>query len=450
MHASLSKPGAIRFGSVWTAPEPPPAGSLGRIAVLSLMTIVIGFGGLTLWAMVAQIESAVPATGYVVSAGKRKTVTLLESGILRELLVHEGDMVPAGTVLLRLDDVQVRAVRAQANVQYWAALARATRLMAESGDQRELVFPDRLIQAAQDPSVAAATDAERTQFRIRWGAVDASVRVQERKIAQTQAQIGALRAQMAASGTRFALMQEELRSVDFLLARGLSTRPHQLELRRAEAEAQGQVGQFGGQIAEAQQAIAGIELDILNTAQARRAEISRERAETQAALADAEQRLHAAEDQLQKRVITAPEPGVVTDLKFFTPGSSIAAGQPVLDLVPATTGLLIEGTVAPGEVEHLAIGQRVNVRLTAYKAHKIPVLTGRLIYVGADRQMDASNQPVFLIRAALDSDALHGHPGVILLPGMPADVLVVNGFRSVFDYLVSPITDSLGHAMNEE
>ena len=140
----------------------------------------------------------------------------------------------------------------------------------------------------------------------------------------------------------------------------------------------------------------------------------------------------------------------MTDFKFFTPGSSIVAGQPVMDLVPDTQHMLLEGTVAPWDVEHLAIGQRVNVRLTAYKARRVPVITGRLTYVGADRQMDANNSPVYIVRAEVDPDALRDKPGVVLLPGMPADILIVNGARSVLDFLVSPITDGISHAMKEE
>ncbi len=428
-----------------------PEGSLRRIAVYSLLTLLLGFGGLVTWAALTQINSAVPASGMVVSGGKRKTVTLVESGILRELLVREGDTVAAGQTLLQLDDIQVRAGRSQASVLYWSAVARAGRLGAEALDRRELPVPAALRDAAAaDPAIAAAVEAEGYQFRIRWGALDAAVRVQERKIAQQQAQISALRAQAAAAGTRLGLTQEELRGVDFLMEKGLTTKPRQLELRRAEADLRGQIGQFAGKLAEAMQVIAQVELEILNAAETRRADVSRERTETQAAQADAEQRLRATTDQLQKRVVTAPEAGIVTDIKFFTPGSSIVAGQPVLDLVPASQQLLVEGTVVPSEVEHLTVGQRVNVRLTAFKTHRVPVLTGRLTYVGADRQVDANNQPMFLVRAMLDPDALQGRPGVVLLPGMPADIMIVNGERSVLDFLISPITDSIQHAMKEE
>lgn len=288
------------------------------------------------------------------------------------------------------------------------------------------------------------------QFVVRWAAVDASVRVQDRKVAQTQAQMGAIRAQIASAGTRLSLVREELRSVEYLLARGLQTRPHQLDLMRTEAELQGQVGQLASQLTGAQQAIAQTELETINAAEARRAEISKDRADTQSSQADADQRLRAATDQLSKREVTAPEAGTVTDLKFYTVGSSIGPGQPIMDLAPETNHLLVEGTIAPAEVERLRIGQLVNIRLTAYKAHRVPVITGRLTYVGADRQMDANNQAVFMVRAEVDPDALKDKPGVVLLAGMPADVLILNGSRSVLSFLLSPITDSLFRAMKEE
>ena len=428
-----------------------PQGSLRRIAVFSLLVILVGFGGLTTWAALARVESAVPAVGMIVSGGKRKTVSLVESGILKTLMVQEGDKVEAGQVLLQLDDVQPRAAMAQASVQYWSAVARAARLSAEAADERTLPVSDALRNAAKaNPAIAAAVAAEAYQFQSRWGALDANTRVEERKIAQQEAAITALRAQIASASIRMGLVKEELRGVDFLMARGLSTKPRQLELQRAEAEMRGAIGQFAGQYNEARQVIAQVQSGIVNTMEARRADISRERSETQAAQADAEQRLLAARDLLQKREILAPEAGTVTDFKYFTPGSSIVAGQPVMDLVPDSQRMLVEGTVAPYEVEHLAVGQRVNVRLTAYKARRVPIITGHLTYVGADRQLDANNSPVFMVRAEIDAGVLRDKPGVVLLPGMPADILIVNGARSVLDFLVSPITDGISHAMKEE
>lgn len=454
-----SQPLALRIGLFpghpwfWSKPSDHAAnsGSLRQIALASGLTVALGFGGLGTWASLSVVESAVPASGVVVSSGKRKIVTLADGGILRELLVHEGDKVVAGQPLLRLDDVQLRVTRSQANALHWSARARAARLAAEAADLRELAFPPALAAAAAaNRDVAAAMEAEAGQFRNRWSALDSSIRVQQRKIAQNEAQVTALRAQIAANGTRLTLIDEELRGTDYLLAKGFATKTRQLELRRNDAETRGQIGMLAGQMVQAQQAMAQVEMETLSAKETRQSDIARERSETQAAQADTEQRLASAIDLLQKREITAPESGTVTDIKYFTPGSNIVAGQPVMDIVPASTDLLVEANVVPNEVEHLAIGQRVNIRLTAYKAHRVPVVTGKLVYIGADRQVDASNQPFFLIRAEVNPEDLRDKPGVILLPGMPADVLVVNGARSVLDFFLSPISDSLQHALKEQ
>ncbi|MGI4795047.1 MAG: HlyD family type I secretion periplasmic adaptor subunit [Janthinobacterium lividum] len=440
-------------GPLWIdlAEESLPQASLRRVALLSVLITVLGLGGVLAWASLASVDSAVPASGVVVASGKRKTITLLEGGILHKLLVHEGDQVQAGQVLLQLDDVQVRAARDQAKVQYWSAMAKMTRLAAEAADQRTLEFPAQLRDvAATDPAVDAGMTAEMRQFEVRWNAFDSSVRVQDRKVAQQQAQIASIRAQSASVQTRLSFTDEELTGVNFLMSRGLSTKSHQLDVLRTQADMRGQIGQLNAQHVQAMQTIGQIQYEIINTAESRRADISRERAETQSALSDADQRLRAAADQLNKREIISPEAGTITDLKFYTVGSSISAGQPIMDLVPSSQHLLIEGNVSPNEVEHLRVGQAVNVRLTAYKAHRVPVITAHLTYVGADRQMDTNNQPFFQIRAELEPDALNDKPGVVLLPGMPADVIVINGRRSVLSFLVSPISDSLFHAMREE
>ena len=428
------------------SPEP----SLRGIAIASLMTILLGFGGTLAWASTARLDSAVTAAGTVVAAGKRKVITLVESGTLRDLLVREGDLVAAGQVLLRLDDVQARAAAAQASAQYWGAVARAARLQAELLDQRELTFGEGLREAALDPAIRAQVEAERHLFTARWEAFDGATRIARRRIAQQQATCNALEVQISANATRTELLQQEMRGVDYLLERGFATKTRAFEMRRVQADLRGQMGELAGRLAEMRQMIAQTELEIVAAADARRSEITKDRRETETLLADAAQRLHGARDLLRKREVTAPEAGVVTDVKYFTAGSSIVAGQPILDLVPVGDQLVIEGAVSPIDIENVKVGQQVNLRLTAYKAQKVPVLTGRLIYVGADRQLNPDHEPIFLVRAELDDDALSGLSSVTLAPGMTAELLIVGGERYALDFLLSPIRDSLRRGLREK
>ena len=433
------------------APDPWPVPSLRRIAIASVVTVGLGFGGLGLWASVTPLDSAVPAQGLFVAAGKRKTVSLLDGGILKQLLVKEGDQVVAGQRLLILDDVQLRAAMNQAKAVYWAAIAKAARLGAETRDERQLVLPDDLqAAAAQDPTVASLVEAERTLFTSRWNTFDGNARIAGRKIEQMRSQETALQAQVVALNTRIALSQDEAHVVDYLLRQSLDTKSHSLDMRRGIAELQGAIADAAGRLTDAAHVIEQTKLELTSYAETRRSDSAKDLQETQAAIADAAQRLRATEDLLSKTNVIAPESGTVTDIKFFTPGSSITAGQPVLDLVPADQRLLIEAPVEPMNIEHVHVGQRVSIRLSAYKAHRVPTVEGRLVYVAADRTEDTQGNPQVLVRAELNRDALKPFPGVAVYPGMPADILIIGGERTALDFIISPILDGMHRGMREE
>jgi HlyD family secretion protein len=427
-----------------------PAPSLTRIALASVLTLVVGLGGLSGWAAVTPIERAVVATGTVVAEGRRKTIQLLEPGLLRELLVREGEAVRAGQPLLRLDVTQADAVANQARVQRWAAAARLARLRAEQRDERALAIPDAVaLAAAADPVIAAMVQDEERLFAARWQALEGQLAVQDAKLAQLQEQLAAAQAQRAGFATRLRATREELAGVNQLLARGFATRTRQLELQRAEAEYLGSLGQFAAQEAQSRQAMAQAELERGTLLLTRRSEVARDLQEAQAQLADATERLRSAEDILARREVPAPEDGVVTDLRFVTPGSSIGAGQPVMDLVPQDDRLVVETQVALTDIEQVHLGSPVSIRLTAYRQRETPLVHGRVSYVSADRQQDQRGASFFVVRTTFDPDSLAAARGVQLVAGMPAEAFILGERRTALDYLVRPVRDSLRRSLRD-
>jgi HlyD family secretion protein len=426
--------------------------SLRRVIITSLTIIGIGFGSFFTWAFVAPLDSAVPASGTIVVNSKRKTVSVLEAGILRELYVNEGSRIEAGQPLMRLDSAQARSQLGSLRVQYWTSVAKVARLRAEQRNEEKIEFPEELLAAAAtgDLGVKGLVSNEQMVFQDRWAAYRGTKAVQEKKIGQLRDQISASRAQAAATRQRLSYTEQELAGVNELFASGFATKTKLLELKRSQAELTGNLGELNFKIAEAEQAIAQTQLELLSTENMRKQEISKELQDGQSAVADLSEKLRGAEDTLEKKLITAPETGTVTDIKFFTPGSSIVAGQPILDIVPQDDRMVVEANVRPEDIENVHPGQKVNIRLTAYKHSKVPVLTGRLFYVSADRQQDARGVPFFLARADIDEEAMAKLKGVTLYPGMPAEVLIIGGERTAIDYFISPITHSLERAFREE
>lgn len=427
-----------------------PAPSLRRTILAATTVITLGFGGFAAWALTAPLDSATPAMGTVVVESRRKTVSLLESGLLKELLVHEGDHVVEGQPLLRLDETQARAQLGQAKAQYWAALSKLTRLSAELGDGAMVVPPELQTAASADRALGALLANEQRLLDSRRQSLKGSLAVQEKKAAQMNEQIIAFQAQSDSASARLGFIEEELKTVQALLDKGLAQKSRALELQRSRAELQGTIAETAARRAETHQNILQAELELIRMRDAWQSEVGRELQDTHALLADIGERIHAAQDILSRKLVTAPDAGTVTDLKFVTPGSSIGAGQPVLDVVPNDGHLVIEAAVQPSDIEHVHVGQKVNVRLISYKQHKVPVLTGELTYLSADRQIDAKGEPFFVARAELAPGALDHLKEVKLYPGMPAEMLIIGGERLAIDYFLSPITDSLHRAFRED
>jgi HlyD family secretion protein len=417
----------------------------GLFAVFGLL------GGGLLWSCLAHLDSAAVAHGTVIVDSHRKTVQHLEGGIIRELLVKEGDMVKAGQVLARLDTTQAEAAMNQAEKQLWAVQARIARLRAEQEGTRQIVWPEHLTQLRSDLVVDDALRTQEKLFEARWQSYDASVEVLRRKIDQYKAEITAANAMLSSTRDRLRYTQEELKAVAGLLEKGFERRPRLLELQRVVAELQGRLADLDGTVAKSKQAIASAEFEIAGVERNRQAEIGKELQEAQATEADVVERLRATTDVRQRKDILAPQDGSVVDLKVFTTGGVIAPGAPIMDIVPQDDDLIVEARVSPIDIDVVFKGLKAQVQLSAYKARRVPAIDGEVIYVSADQLTDPkTGEAYFIARVKLDKEMLSQLPHVKLSPGMPAEVYIITGERLAIDYLISPLRDSFRRAFRED
>lgn len=416
----------------------PPVGRIVRAALITLALTMVPFVG---WGTMTTLEQAVLAGGQLIPEGRRKTVNLLEPGILRRLEVREGEAVRKGQILLQLDVTQAEATADQAKAQYWGGRARLARLRAEQAEERSLTFPEDLREtAAADPSVATFLEVEQSLFKARWSAFDAAVAVQERQITQFQEQVSGARAQLVAAQAQLRSTRDQIASLNQLLSQGFAARFRVLEMQRMEQGYLATIGQYTSQESQLREAISQAQSQLAAIRLNRLSDIANDMQTTEATVATATQQLRAAQDVLQRREVVSPEDGKVTNIRTFTPGSSIAGGEPILDLVPVHDRFVVEAQVMPVDIEQVAVGQEVNVRLTSYRMRSTPLIPGHVIYVSADvQQIPQSNVNFYTIRAELDQEFLKTLPGLLLAAGMPCEVYVLGEKRTPFDYIWAPI-----------
>lgn len=417
---------------------------------VSLIFIMLGIFGL--WSAVAPIDSAAIAAGRVILDSNKKTIDHLEGGIVDEILVHEGMVVKAGDVLIRMDDTAPRARLDLYKGQHVAALATEARLLAERDNKDEVEFPKELLtEKDNDPDVAANVDSQRRLFDARREAVNGKIDVLNQKIHQTEEEINGLGEQIKSADQQMSLLKEEIGDVRHLFKQGNASKQRLLALERTFADIQGEKGERQAMISRAHQTINEAKIEMYNIKTEFLNEVVAELKETQGQLSDLEEQLRAAEDVVRRIEIRAPIGGEVTSLNIHTIGGVVAPGQPIMDIVPSEDKLIVEARIQPQDIDVVRKGLKARVRLTAYKTRNVPPVEGEVVTVSADRIDDErTGESYFNARVAISEEQLEKLEGVELSPGMPAEVLIVTGSRTLVAYLMSPIRDSFNRAFREQ
>lgn len=425
---------------------------IGWLLFFCMLVIVLFFGGLGVWTATAPLESAAIAPGVVGVKGERKTVAHLEGGIIREILVSKGDRVLAGEILVELDDTRAQAGLSLLEGQHRSALALLARLTAERDGLSEIVWPGPLLDGDGAEAVEVS-EMRLTQSRI-FAARLASLRTQrsihERQIAQLREEASGIESEVGFQDRRLVLLEEELAGLRSLVERGLESRARLLGLERRAAQLGGLQARNRARLARIAHSIGETRLKITNLDNRRLREVTGELREVEGRLSDLRERLAFARDVLERTRVVAPVSGTVVNLRVFTPGGVVEAGQKLLELVPSEAPLLIKARVSPADIDVVSVGLEAQVHLTAFSRLTTPPLTGRVVGVSADRLVnEAQGLAWYEARVALDASQPE-LSGLELVPGMPAEVMIVTGQRTPLEYLLKPVLVSLGRSLREQ
>ena len=418
---------------------------------LSLMILLFGIIGL--WSAVVPIAAGAIAQGRVISESNSKEIQHLEGGIIKEILVRDGDVVKADQVLVRLDSTNAKARSEQVLGQYLAAKATEARLIAERDNKTTITFPDEYLkQESANPKVKDALETHRRLFTTRREATVGQISILNQKAGQSGEEIRGLREQIAAANTQISLLNQEIATVEGLLKSGNALKPRLLSLQRQQADLIGQRGQAQAMVSRANQTISESKTAILNLQNDFLNKVVAELKDTQVQLSSLEEQARSTSDVARRVEVTAPMAGTITGLQIHTVGGVVQPGKTLMSLVPSDDRLIVEARVAPQDIDVVHSGLVAQVRLTAFKTRYLRPIEGKVITVAADRIDDKlTNQSYFLARIEIPQRELSAlGKDVKLTSGMPADVLIVTGTRTMLSYLVRPIRDSFGHAFHDQ
>lgn len=407
-------------------------------------------GGLGGWAATTELSGAVMASGSVVVDTNVKKVQHLTGGIVRELLVRDGQRVTRDDVVVRLDDTVTRANLAIVVKGIDDMNARKARLECERDGAASIAFPASLIDRTHEPDVAHAVDSERKLFELRRGARDGQKTQLRQRITQLEEEIKGHTALQAAKSEELVLIGRELEGVRVLWNKNLVQMNRVTQLERETARLKGEHAQSIATTAQARGKIAEIEQQIIQIEQELSSEVARELREVESKIGEFIERKVAAEDQLKRIDIRAPQDGVVHQLSVHTVGGVVTPSDPIMLIVPAADQLSIEAKVAPNEIDRLHIGQPAGLRFSTFNQRTTPEITGAINRISADVTTDQrSGQSFYTIRIVTAEKELARLGDVKLVPGMPVEVFAQTGDRTVLSYFIKPLHDQVMRAFRE-
>jgi len=407
--------------------------------------------GLGLWASLSPLATGVTAAGEVRVESSRKTLRHREAGTIRQILVTEGQRVRAGQPLITFQDIEPRAAFDIYQSQHDSLLAQIARFTAEATGRPQVTFPPDLMARMSDPRVAGMIRDQQFLFLTRTQLQTSQLEILEQRLDQLQTQIAGQQAQMASIDEQARLTNQELDGYKILNQKGYAPNTLILRYERTLADLGGRKGMLQAEIARLRQQMGETRIQMASLRDQRQSQAAEGIRESQTRLADVGPRFTAARENLAQTIVRSPVDGYVFGLRQFTVGGVTAPDELLMEIVPADAPLIVTAMIKPQDSDDVRVGMEAMVRLSGLNPRFNKPLPGTVTVVSADVIVnERAGTSGFRIDVRIDpKDLAKLEHGAKLAPGMPADVMVVTGKRTVMGFLISPITETLQDAFRE-
>lgn len=420
---------------------------------LGWLIVLAGFGGFLLWALLAPLDKGVPLSGTVVAESNRQAVQFQAGGTVEAILVKDGDIVKAGQTLVRMNKVQVQSAVEMTRGQYLTALASEARLLAERDGVRTIRFPPEITEGKADPKIAELMHLQSQLLSSRHASLQAELGAYDENIAGLKLQISATEESLQNKKVQLGFLKEQLDGMRDLAKEGYVARSRLLELERTYAQVNGAISEDIGQIGRSRRQVAEYVLRKGQRSQDYQKEVRTQLNDIRNESAAQGSRMTAQTFELANTEIKSPADGTVVGLAVFTPGGVIPAGFRLMDIVPTGDPLVVEGQLAVNLIDKVYAGLPVELMFSAFNVNSTPHIPGEVVQVSADRTVDErTGTPYYKVRVKVtpEGQKLIAKNKLDIQSGMPVDLFVKTGERTMMNYLFRPLIDRAKTSLTED
>lgn len=417
------------------------------------IVILVGVLGFLLWACTAPLDRGVPLGGVVAKESSRKSIQHQGGGTIQEILVKDGDVVKEGQLLVRMNNIQADSVAQSSVAQYISGRSSEARLIAERDGLKSFAFPADLKEYKDDPRATEAFTAQQQLFNARRMSLENELGAVDQNIEGLKSQMKGLQESRDSKLVQKGILKEQIDNMRDLSKEGYVARSRLLDLERTYAQVNGAISEDIGNIGRSQRQITELTLRRAQRLQDFQKEVRATLADTQRETEALGSRIAGQQFEVGNAEIKSPVNGTVVGLTVFTRGGVIGAGQKMMDIVPSDDALVVEGQLAVNLIDKVHVGLPVELMFSAFNANRTPHIPGTLIQVSADRTVDEhTGQPYYKVRARVTPEGaqLIVHKKLEIQSGMPVEMFVKTGERTMMSYLLKPVFDRAKSSMAED
>ncbi len=425
----------------------------GAYTRLGWIIVLFGVGGFLLWALLAPLDKGVPLPGTVAKESNRQAIQHPVGGVIADLLVKDGDVVKAGQTLVRLNSVQVKAQAEMTRGQYETARATEARMLAERDGASKVTFPPELEKQRSDPRIADMMRLQTQLFASRQGSLKSELGAAEEGISGLKVQVKGLQESHQSKKMQMGLLKEQLDGMRDLAKDGYVARNRLLELERTFAQINGSMSEDIGQIGRFQSQQVELSMRRSQRMQDYQKEVRTQLTEVQKEAEALGNRLSAQDFELASVEVKSPVAGTVVALAVFTKGGVVAPGFKMMDIVPSDDPLVVEGQLPVNLIDRVHAGLPVDLIFSAFNSHSTPHIPGQVEQVSADRTVDERTGNAYYkvrVKVTPEGSKLISQHKLVVQSGMPVELFVKTGERTMMNYLLKPIFDRAKTSMSEE